>query len=328
MSSPRRAPRLVRIAWTGLLLVVALGACRRSPEPGDLPGAASEPAGAVRQLAGHLQRNDLQAFARDALPEEERAMLAEAWHQDRSRWPLTELPLDERIGPMLASLSAPGAEKPLRHTFDTQLAGQDKALREAARTLALFGSHYVKTQGDYSDEERAHYSQIVAALGAWSATAPLGDRKQGHAAIDRLAEAARATGLEGDETLAAAGMDDSLRRLGPFAAALKSVLAGYGLDIDHSLSQLRTGLVEENGDHATVRVHYPLAGTEIDTTVSLTRRDGHWYLTDYLEHAATLLREAPATGHDLVLPVPGLPAPPPVGSPEPPGPAAAPAAGR
>ncbi|AKC86851.1 hypothetical protein WQ53_08885 [Pseudoxanthomonas suwonensis] len=299
-----------------LVLVLVLAGCRRESAPAELPGAASEPAGAVRQLAGHLQRNDLVAFARDALPAEEHARLAEAWEQDRTRWPLTELPLDEQLGPLLATLSAPGSEATLRRSFERQMAGQDAALREAARSLALFGTQYVRHQGDYSDEERAHYAQIITALGSWSATAPLGDRKLAAAAIDRLAAAARDTGLDGDPGLDGAGMEDSLRRLGPFAAVVKAVLAGYGLDLDRSLADLRTGLVEEDGDRATVRIHYPLAGSEIDTTVSLTRRDGHWYLTDYLEHAAALLAEPPADGL-----LPGLPAPP---ATEPPaGPAAA-----
>lgn len=328
MPPPRRSTRLARIAAAGLLLllVATLAACRRGPSADDLPGAASEPAGAVRQLAGHIQRNDLQAFARDALPAQEYAQLAQAWSEGRSRWPLTELPMDERIGPMLAALSNADGEKKLRRTFDTQLAGQDKALRDAARTLALFGGQYVKTQGEYSAEERSHYTQVLAALGAWAGSAPLGDRKHGHAAVEQLAATARATGLDGDDAMTAAGMEDSLRRLGPFTAALKNVLAAYGLDLDHSLSHLRTGLVEERGDHATVRVHYPLAGTEIDTTVSLTRRDGHWYLSDYLAHAASLLHESPATRPGVDLPLPGPP-PPAAGTGAPP-PPTGPAAGR
>ncbi|MBO9717761.1 MAG: hypothetical protein J7507_13375 [Pseudoxanthomonas sp.] len=295
-------------AWLpAALLVLALAGCRRESTPDELPGATSEPAGAVRQLADHLQDNDLQAFARDALPPAERAQLAEAWTQGRSRWPLTELPLDVQLGPLLAVLSTPEGEKQLQRSFEGQIAGQDKALRDAARSLALFGTQYVRTQGQYSDEERAHYAQLISALGAWSTTAPLGDHARGEAAITRLAAAARATGLDGDAALADAGMDESLRRLGPFAATVKAVLVDYGLDLDRTLADLRTGLVEETGDQATVRIRYTLAGTEIDTTVSLTRRDGRWYLTDYLEHAAALLAEPPAAPGPAL---PGLPAPP------------------
>ena len=149
-----------------LVALLALAACRREPPPAELPGAASEPAGAVRQLATHLQNNDLQAFARDALPPQEHAALARAWAEGHSRWPVTELPLDEQLGPLLAALSAPGSEQALRRSFERQMAGQDAALRNAARSLALFGVQYVRTQDDYSAEERGHYSQVIGALGA------------------------------------------------------------------------------------------------------------------------------------------------------------------
>lgn len=304
---PRGAARRPGMGPLLLALLALLGGCR--PAPAELPGAASEPAGAVRALAGHLQRNDLVGFARAALPPAEHARLAEAWRQDRSRWPVTELPLDDRLAPMLAALSAPGAERSLRREFDRQFAGQDAALRDAARSLALFGGQYLKQQGDYSPEEREHYTQVVAALGTWAAQAPLARRDHAHAAIDRLAVAARATGLASEADLREAGMEETLRRLGPFVGETKAVLAGYGLDLDRSLADLRTGLVEQQGDHATVRIHYPLAGTEIDTVVSLTRRDGRWYLTDYLDHAAGLLAE-PAEGQ-TGLPAVAAPAAPP-----------------
>jgi hypothetical protein len=64
------------------------------------------------------------------------------------------------------------------------------------------------------------------------------------------------------------------------------------LPLDTTFNDLRTGLVEEKGDTATVRIHYPLGEREIDTVVSLTRRDGRWYLTDYLKHAEDMLAAA------------------------------------
>src|SRR5690606_41651630 len=154
----------------------------------------------------------------------------------------------------------------------------------------------------YPAEGRAHYVQTVEALGAWAGRAPLGDRELGHAAIDRLAAAARQTGLASDEDLREAGMEDSLRRLGPFLAAVKATTADYGLDLDQSLADLRTGLVQEDGDQATVLLHYPLGGREIETTPRLTPIQGHWYLDGYLEAAARVLAAATPAG--------GLPEPP------------------
>jgi len=293
LRSGHRPNRAARPRLAGLLLLLAaLGGCGQ--RDGELPGAGSEPAGAVRLLADHLHHNDLVAFARDALPPEEHARLAEAWARGHSRWPVTEVPVDERVAPRRAHRPAGDAVPGLPRQFDQQFAGQDSALRDASRALVLFGRQYIQEQGDYSAEERSHYTQLVSALGQWAAQAPLGDRRRAYAAIDRLHAAARATGLASEEDLSQAGMVQSLARLGPLLAEAKAVTASYGLDLDRSLAELRVGLVEENGDRAVVRVQYPLAGAEIDTTIALQRRHGHWYMSDYLEHAASVLAQAPA----------------------------------
>ena len=275
-------PRAFAILLLGTLL--ALPGCKPRA-PAELEGASTEPATAVRQLARRVHDNDLAGFARDALPPADLARMETAWREGRTRWPLTELPLDNQLLPMLQALSAPGAEQKLRRGFDRQFANQDRDLRDAARSLGLFGAKYVQQQGDYSQDERRHYPQVIAALGAWAEDAPLGDPKRAHAAIPPLCAAARKTGLASETALNQAGLLGSLQRLGPFLAQVKKGIASYGLDIDRSLADLRTGLVEQNGDQATVRLHYPLADAEIDTVVHLQRRDGRWYLAGYLAEA-------------------------------------------
>lgn len=298
---PKPSASVLRVlAALGLSLAV-LAACKKR-EPEELAGAASQPAAAVRQLATRLQNNDLVGFARDAVPPATHARLDAAWRAGHSRWPLTELPLDDKLVPMLAALSAKDAEKTLQRSFDRQFARQDRDLKEAARTLGLFGVQYVKNEGDYTQEERDHYAQVIAALGDWAQQAPLGDPALAKATLARLAPAARRTGLTTEQALNDAGMTDSLRRLTPFFIEAKATFTRYGLPLDATFTDLRTGLVEQKGDTATVRIHYPLGEREIDTVVSLTRRDGQWYLTDYLRHADAVLAALPAP--DTVPPAP------------------------
>jgi hypothetical protein len=125
---------------------------------------------------------------------------------------------------------------------------------------------------------------VITALSEWAAQAPLSDPKRGAVAIPKLAAAARKTGLTSEQALREAGMSESLRRLGPFFAQAKATLASYGLSLDRSFSGLRTELVEQKGDLAQVRIHYPLGKREIDTLVALQRLEGRWYLTDHLRH--------------------------------------------
>lgn len=289
---PRRSSR-TRTCCLYLALAAAalLAACRGNAE---LPGAATEPAAAVRQLAQYLHDDDLVGYARAAVPPAQYAELETAWAQGHSRWPLTELPLDDKLPELLAALADKDAEARLQRAFKAQFAGQAAGVRQAAHSLGLFGVQYITHQGDYSEAERVHYVQLVKALSEWAQAAPLSDPKLATTTITTLARAARATALDSDEAFGQAGMSASLQRLGPFIRAAKQVLAGYGLVLDDSLAQLRTGLVEQKGDQATVRVQYPLAGKELDLEVQLQRRQGHWYLARTLTEVEALLSAARA----------------------------------
>jgi hypothetical protein len=317
MPPPRRPTRATSSHPVPALLLAALvllGGCKRTPT--ELPGAGAEPATAVRELARTLQRNDLAGYARAAVPPEQYRRLQQAWREDRSRWPLSELPLAERLPQILDTLAAPQAERDLQRAFDAQFGGQAASLRQAAHSLGLFGVQYLRNQGDYTPEQRGHYVQLVQALSAWAEHAPLSERKRAQAAIARLSAAARRTGVRSDADLHGLGMEQSLSRLGPFLADLKTVLADYGLDLDASARELRTGLVNQQGDQAVVRIQYPLGGAQIDTTAVLVRRQGHWYLRDTLHEVDTLLA---AAAQPVAPPVPPADAPaPPAAEPAPP----------
>ncbi|GAB2509965.1 hypothetical protein GCM10027084_26470 [Pseudoxanthomonas sangjuensis] len=304
----KRGPGGIGAAVAVLLAVaVALAACKPQPAatPAELPGAASEPASAVRRLAQRLHDNDLVGFATAAVPASEYVRLRAAWRDSGSRWPLTLLPLDDQLLPLLKTLSAPEAETRLKRGYDLQLANQNRDLRDAARNLGLFGVKYVQERDEYTEEERRHYAQAIAALSAWGQQAPLGDPKRAHATIDRLCAAARRTGIDNDETLRTLGMEQSLRRLAPFFAEIKAVLDdSYGLPLDQALTDLRSGLVAELGEHAQVQVRYPLAGKEIDTVVDLERRYGRWYLAGYLRDAEKILAAIPPPPPEEAAPEP------------------------
>ena len=292
----KHAIHLFVLALLGLSLL--LGGCKPSsaPIPTGSTGAATRPAQAVRQLTAHLHDNDLVAFARDAVPPALHVQLQDAWREGRTRWPLDELPFDERVPALLKSLAAPGSEARLQRVFDRQFSGARAELKAAAAALGLFGAQYLDREGNYSADERAHYAQLVAAMSRWGMVAPLGDPQRARQAIAQLAIAARRTGLATPADFAAAGMDASLQRLAPFAATLKQVLAQYGLLLDASLAGMQVTLLQQTGDSARVRMRYPLGGSDIDTVVSLQRVDGRWYLADYLRHArAAVAAPGPAT---------------------------------
>lgn len=272
-------------ALAGLIaLVVAVGGCER--DPAAPVEASTGPVEVVQQLATDLRRNDLVGYARHALPPTLHARMAASWDAGHTIWPLTELPLDDRLPAFLTVLAAPDAEKTLLAAYRRQFAGADRELRTAAATLGLFAGQYVREAGDYSDAERGHYLQLIAALGQWAGQAPLGDVERARQAIPQLTTAARLTGLAGGlDTFRQKGMERSLRRLGPFFERFKQVLVGYGLDLDQALAGASVTLLEQKGDRARVALAYTLAGQPVAAEVELERREGRWYLSDLLRHA-------------------------------------------
>ncbi|HEY5612178.1 MAG TPA: hypothetical protein VIK70_01160, partial [Lysobacter sp.] len=195
----------------------------------------------------------------------------------------------------------PGAEKALLSTYQRQFAGAEGELRSAAATVSQFTVQYLQREGDYSDEERDHYIQLVGALSQWGKRAPLADTKRAKAAIPKLVSAARLTGLAREGSYERLGMDRSLRRLGPFFARFKQVLRDYGLDLDAALDSVRVDLAEQTGDTARLRLRYTIAGHEIDAYVRAQRIEGSWYLTDAVRHAQ-LQAASPAIAADPAAP--------------------------
>jgi hypothetical protein len=284
-----------------LLLLAALTACvlaackpESSSDTGTAAAGATKPAEAVRLLTQHLHDNDLEAFARDAVPPTLHPQLEQAWRDGRTRWPLTELPFDERLPQLLAALSAPGSEKKLQQVFDRQFSGAHAELKAAAMSLGLFGVQYIRSEGDYSADERQHYAQFIQAISQWGLSAPLGDPQRARRVIPQLTTAARRAGLASEADFRKAGMQASLRKLGPFMATAKKALATYGLDLDDSLSGLQASLQQQTGDRARVRLRYTLGDTDIDTVVGVERRGGRWYLSDYLRHAEAAVAQPAA----------------------------------
>lgn len=304
--SPRPGRSLVLGLLAGLLL-----ACSPALEPAStpkhaapavVPHGAATPDAAVSDLLDHLGRNALADVPRSALPAALHARVETSWRNGQSRWPLTELPLDQSIPGMLETLTATDAEPRLQARFGQQLSGQTRALQDAARGMGLFGKQYLAQQGrDYSRQQREHYSQLIDAVSGWAQQAPLGDPGRGREAIHLLVKGAERSGIRNNEDFTRVGMEASLKALVPLYIAIKQMLALYGLGVDTALAGARAETVRVEGDRAQVRIRYALAGRDIETVVEAVRVEGRWYLADYLKAAEASLgepqdeAEAPAT---------------------------------
>jgi len=287
-------PRLALAA----LLAAALAGCGKSPTPA--PAAANAecvqaqtPEAAVTLLVDALRSGAIDTIPCRAVPPAMQDKLELAWREDRSRWPIAELPLSSKLPAILAALNGPAAETKLRLAFDRQFAGQTGELQSAARGLGLFAVRYIQKESSYRPDQRAHYANLIVALSDWSSHAPLGDRALGHQAVALLVAGARASSIHDDAGLHAAGMRGSLRGLALLYRNAKQALALYGLSLDEVLSSVEVRLQDRDGDHARVHVRYLVHGEAVESDIAVERRAGHWYSSGMLADAEQALA-APA----------------------------------
>lgn len=291
-----RAPARTRRRWgAGIAVALLLAACQPRL-PADTGGAA-QPAEAVRRLVADLRRNDLSAWARHAVPPELHAPLAEAWAEDRSRWPLSAWPLGEKIEPAVIALAAPGADRRLQADYDRELAGRREDVADAARTLGVFLDAWLASRRDLGPARRDHARQQLRALTDWGLAAPLWDRTRAAPALTALTHAARDSGLVDARAWRDAGMDGSLQRLGPVLAVVKRQLARVGLDLDASLESVEVQLRRQTGDSAEVELRYRLAGASVDAILPMQRVNGRWYPAALVASARAALATPAAAAH-------------------------------
>jgi len=278
------AARRHRLTGTLLLACLLLLAGCRQDVPVIEPGAA-HPAQAIAALNAHLVNNDLAAFARAAIPSALYSRVEAAWTARQTRWPLDEFPFAEYHPQLLALLAADGARDDLLDKFEQTLAGDERGLAGAALFMSIFLTQTVQSEGDFSASERAHYAQLLLALGKWGAAAPLADHAHAEAALDLLIPAARTTNLGSDTAFAEAGMEDALHRLAPMVRAVKEVFARYGLDLDALLTGMEFKLLQQEGNAAEVEMRYRLLEYTITATIPVEQIDGRWYVSDFVRHA-------------------------------------------
>ena len=114
-----------RMRWLppAAALALLLAACGKPPGPAQ-PAAnaaceqARTPEAAVTLVVDALRDDSLDAIPCRALPPALQARMELAWREDRSRWPIAELPLSSKLPAILAALNAPAAGTKLRIAFD------------------------------------------------------------------------------------------------------------------------------------------------------------------------------------------------------------------
>src|SRR5690606_19735744 len=138
--------------------------------------------------------------------------------------------------------------------------GDQWPLMQAA--LGLFVKAAIEANTEIDANEKAHAGAVADSLVQWAQPALIVDRARGRQAVAELAATARALDLPTLADARALPMEPALEKAGVALAGLKRIAKIYDLDLDAALDGLRADLVSTDGDHAVVKVSYPLLGRE------------------------------------------------------------------
>jgi hypothetical protein len=278
------------------LLLLALAACRREPEP--VVGAPAEPVAAVEALAEALREGDLARYAQLSVPPSMQAAQEAAW---RARWQGAEPPSEEqaaRYAEWMRELTAEAAEDDLMAKAEPRLAQLEQELGPkwsvGVAMLAGFAHAAIAANEDLSAPDKAHARGVVTALSKWAAErAAFTDRERARAAIAVAARTARELDLPTLEAVQALDYAPMLEKAGIAFRGAKDIARAYGVDLDAALSEVQAEVIRLEGDRAVLRVRYPLLGETVAFEQAMLRIDGGWYREDAIEALRAV--QAPGT---------------------------------
>ncbi len=289
----RRLPAWALLAL--LILLLALGACRRDP-PEAGPKAPGDPVAAVQDLAKALRDNDLVRYSRLSLPPDLHDRSEALWN---ARVAAAE-PVDDadaaEYDRMMARLTAPDAEAQLNRDveprlakLETEIAGQWPLMQG---TALIFLNAAIQANTGLSSAEKVHAGEVVSGMMDWAQPALFTDRERARQAIAVLVDTADQLALPTLAQARALEMMPAMEKGGIALAGFKALAKAYDLDLDRALDGVQAELVSADGDTAQVKVSYPLQGRTVSFPMSMLRRGDGWYSAEAVRETEMELAEA------------------------------------
>jgi len=236
--------------------------------------APAQPDQAVLASVGALRQNDLGKLLQLALPPAELAELEQQWQATKTK-PVTPQEAQEFASAM-EMLTASGAEQALMAKLEPQLAQMEPQLEMMVGMMSGMIASGIQENEMLDESEKAESQAMLESFAAFLAEGHVLDRDKARQAIAIVCKAARSLELESLEQFQGLSFDQMLGKGDVGLAAVKDILAVYGLSIDAMLDSMTVETISETGDEAIVAVKFELFGKQQSVQSTLTRVGGRW----------------------------------------------------
>ena len=289
-----------------ILSLAAFAAGCNNPQPAQTAAApaavpaapaAASPDATVMASVRALRANNVAALLANALPPGEVAKIKVDWAKEMNKDPVTDE--DRRkFSEHMAQLTAPGAEDKLFAQLEPQLKQFEQQSAQQMPMLIAMGQGFVQSaiqqNKELDEQQKQQTAALIDATAKWAQTAKFTDAGLAKQAIGVVCKTARDLNLKSLDEARALNYDQAMQKAGVVLAAVKQVLALYGLSMDSALDSVKAQTVSATGDAAKVKVTYTAFGQPFSTDSDLIKLDGNWYSKQAVDEWTKSQRQATA----------------------------------
>lgn len=232
-----------------------------------------------------LRSNDTEALVRSLLTDEQ-------WREARADWD------QQRKGPVdpaeaqafeetMSRLTAPGAEEELMKEIEPALAEMRPQMTMMVGMFSGMGQAILAENDALAPAEKQKAARLLDAVGRTLLTNDLTDAGAARKAVGIVCKAARDLKVKTLAEVQALGFEGVLAKGDVVLRATKEVLAVYGISLDDWLATFKAETIQQEGDTATVRVHFEILGVSDSTDYEMVKVGGRWVQKEAAEASST-----------------------------------------
>ncbi|MFT5050428.1 MAG: hypothetical protein ACI8QZ_001830 [Chlamydiales bacterium] len=235
----------------------------------------------VDQRFSALRHNDMRAFLRTMLSDEQVADLSSKWDAQRSQTPNEHE--TAQFAQTMQMLTAPGAEDTLMAMLKPQLEEMRPQMQMMVGMFSGMISSGIQQDEDLTSEQKDKAAKLVSAVGTFLSENDLTDEKSAKKAVAVVCATARRLNLNTMGEVLALDFGQALRTGDVVMAGVKELFTVYGIHFDDWIDHVKTETISQSGDKATVRVHYEIFGVKDSVDEELVRMGARWISTKTAE---------------------------------------------
>ncbi len=283
MSSPAR---FHRFALIGALALLAAACSKEDAQTAAVADHAT-PEAAVLHSVKLLRQGDFGGMIEASAPPARVEAAKQHWMSELKKDEITD---EERaeFAATMERLTAPDAEQQMMAEIRPQLEQFQGEMKAQLPAMVAMGKGFilaaVNESEDIAAEQKPQVTNLVNALGTWAESGEFASVERAERAVAAIAATARKLPVRTLDEVQALDFDGIANLMSIGFGGVKDVLNVYDINIDQTLDGARAETISQEGDTATVRVHFDLLGAPLNIDVPMVRIDGRWYGKDAIEN--------------------------------------------